>query len=145
MNDLRVAEEQNYLFSFDITSPTKALRAALNRERSNVGRTAYTDRVKAILPSGDDEVADARPVVPDAGQVAQERVTGHDLDHRVDRRRVALAGDEIPFRVPWLDALEHRCRAIGDPGHADEWDSRAERVATLLGSPSVLRRWLEPA
>jgi hypothetical protein len=49
VNGLRVAEEKNYLFSYDITSPTKALRAALNRERSNVGRTAYTDRVKAIV------------------------------------------------------------------------------------------------
>ena len=49
VNGLRVAEEPNYLFSYDITSPTKALRAALNRERSNVGRTAYTDRVKAIV------------------------------------------------------------------------------------------------
>jgi hypothetical protein len=47
VNGLRVAEERNYLFSYDITSPTKALRAALNRERSNVGRTAYTDRVRA--------------------------------------------------------------------------------------------------
>ena len=49
VNGLRVAEERNYLFSYDITSPTKALRAALNRERSNVGRTAYTDRIKAIV------------------------------------------------------------------------------------------------
>jgi hypothetical protein len=49
VNGLRVAEERNYLFSYDITSPTKALRAALNRERSNVGRTAYTDRMKAIV------------------------------------------------------------------------------------------------
>jgi hypothetical protein len=49
VNGLRVAEEPNYLFSYDITSPTKGLRAALNRERSNVGRTAYTDRVKAIV------------------------------------------------------------------------------------------------
>src|SRR5437667_348537 len=49
VNGLRVAEERNYVFSYDITSPTKALRAALNRERSNVGRTAYTDRVKAIV------------------------------------------------------------------------------------------------
>jgi hypothetical protein len=49
VNGLSVAEESNYLFSYDITSPTKALRAALNRERSNVGRTAYTDRVKAIV------------------------------------------------------------------------------------------------
>src|SRR5262249_37187220 len=49
VNGLRVSEESNYLFSYDITSPTKALRAALNRERANVGRAAYTDRVKAIL------------------------------------------------------------------------------------------------
>ena len=49
VNGLRVAEERNYLFSYDITSPTKALRAALNRERSNVGRSAYTDRVKSIV------------------------------------------------------------------------------------------------
>jgi hypothetical protein len=46
---LCVAEEPNFLFSYNITSLTKALRAALNRERSNVGRQAYSDRVKAIL------------------------------------------------------------------------------------------------
>lgn len=55
VNGLRVAEESNYLFSYDITSPTKALRAALNRERSNVGRTAYTDRVKAIVLAASSE------------------------------------------------------------------------------------------
>ncbi len=49
VNGLRVAEEDNFLFSYNITSPTTALRRALNRERSNVGRSAYTDRVKAIL------------------------------------------------------------------------------------------------
>jgi hypothetical protein len=49
VNGLRVAEEANYLFSYNITSPTASLRRALNRERTNVGRTAYTDRVKAIL------------------------------------------------------------------------------------------------
>jgi hypothetical protein len=60
VNGLRVAEEPNYLFSYDITSPTKGLRAALNRERSNVGRTAYTDRVKAIvLAAASEAVASA--------------------------------------------------------------------------------------
>src|SRR5262249_8275027 len=49
VNGLRVAEEDNFLFSYNITSMTTALRRALNRERSNVGRGAYTDRVKAIL------------------------------------------------------------------------------------------------
>ena len=49
INGLRVAEEANFLFSYNITSLTKAMRKALNRERTHVGRTAYTDRVKAIL------------------------------------------------------------------------------------------------
>lgn len=51
VNGLRVATEDNFLFSYDITSLTAPLRRALNRERSNVGRTAYQDRVKAILTS----------------------------------------------------------------------------------------------
>ena len=49
VNGLCVAEEENFLFSYNITSLTTALRKALNRERSHVGRSAYTDRVKAIL------------------------------------------------------------------------------------------------
>lgn len=46
---LLVATEENFLFSYNITSLTTALKRALNRERSNVGRTAYSDRVKRIL------------------------------------------------------------------------------------------------
>ncbi|MEJ3658469.1 ATP-binding protein [Actinomycetes bacterium KLBMP 9759] len=46
---LLVAEEPNFLFSYNITALNTPLRRALNRERSNVGRTAYTDRVKKIL------------------------------------------------------------------------------------------------
>ena len=46
---LRVAEEENFLCSYNITSVNAAIRKALNRERTNVGRTAYTERVKAIL------------------------------------------------------------------------------------------------
>lgn len=44
-----VAEEENFLFSYNITSLTEALRRALNRERSHVGRGAYTERVQDIL------------------------------------------------------------------------------------------------
>jgi hypothetical protein len=46
---LLVAEEENFVFSYNITSLTTAMKRALNRERTNVGRTAYTDRVKAML------------------------------------------------------------------------------------------------
>jgi len=49
INGLRVAEEENFLFSYNITSITETMRKALNREKTHLGRTAYTDRVKAIL------------------------------------------------------------------------------------------------
>ena len=51
INGVKCAEEENFLFSYNVTSLTKAIRKALNRERTNVGRTAYSDRVKSILLS----------------------------------------------------------------------------------------------
>jgi len=46
---LRVAEEERFLCSYNITAVNTAIRKALNRERTNVGRTAYVGRVKDIL------------------------------------------------------------------------------------------------
>ncbi|MEM3573999.1 MAG: ATP-binding protein [Nitrososphaeria archaeon] len=51
INGVKVAEEENFIFSYNITSLTKKIKQALNRERSNVGRSAYSDRVKSILLS----------------------------------------------------------------------------------------------
>jgi hypothetical protein len=50
-----VAEEENFAFSYNITSLTAAMRKALNRERTNVGRTAYSERVKQMLLSSKSE------------------------------------------------------------------------------------------
>lgn len=49
INGMKVAEEQNFLFSYNITSLNAAIKRALNRERQNLGRAAYSDRVRAIL------------------------------------------------------------------------------------------------
>lgn len=57
---LRVATEPDFLFSYNITNTTKAVRDALNRERSNVGRTAYTPRVKKILQEARSEAVAKR-------------------------------------------------------------------------------------
>jgi hypothetical protein len=90
VNGLRVAEEDNFLFSYNITSPTAALRRALNRERSNVGRSAYTDRVKSILLACDqDDVIDA--LVADLQNY--ERGTWHD-------------------ETQWLDVGLHACKQL---------------------------------
>lgn len=51
LNGIKVAEEENFLFSYNITALTAAIKKALNRERTNVGRTAYSERVKSILLS----------------------------------------------------------------------------------------------
>ena len=49
INGVKVNEEDNFLYSYNITSLTKAIKDKLNRERSNVGRDAYRDRIKSIL------------------------------------------------------------------------------------------------
>lgn len=55
INGIKVAEEDNFLFSYNITSLNATLRKALNRERTNVGRTAYSDRIRAILLAAESE------------------------------------------------------------------------------------------
>lgn len=49
INGLKVAEEENFMFSYNITSLNKKIKKALNRERTNVGRAAYSDRIQNIL------------------------------------------------------------------------------------------------
>lgn len=90
VNGLRVAEEPNFLFSYNITSLTKALRAALNRERSNVGRQAYSDRVKAIL------LGCSSPNVAD--------VLAADL--------ASFASGKNHDESMWLDVSLHACKVL---------------------------------
>lgn len=49
INGLKVAEEEKFMFSYNITSLNKKIKKALNRERTNVGRAAYSDRIQNIL------------------------------------------------------------------------------------------------
>lgn len=50
------SDEPNFLFSYNITSLTDTMKKKLNRERLNIGRTTYADRVKAILKNAKSEV-----------------------------------------------------------------------------------------
>ena len=52
---VRVNQEKNFLFSYNITSINKTIEKSLNRERTNLGRSAYTERIKGILLSSEDE------------------------------------------------------------------------------------------
>ena len=91
---LRVAEEENFLFSYNITKLTAPLRKALNRERTNVGRGAYSAQVKALLLSSSmTEVAESL-----ATELSSlEHGTTHD-------------------EVQWLDVQVHACQLLNNSG-----------------------------
>lgn len=98
INGTRVAEEENFLFSYNITSLTAAIKKALNRERTNVGRTAYSDRVKSILLASSSE-AIAKALVDDLGRFGSG--TLHDemkwADVSVHASKIANASGNILF------------------------------------------------
>jgi hypothetical protein len=101
VNGLRVATEDRFLFSYDITSMTATLRRALNRERTNVGRTAYTDRVKAILLAAD-SAAVVDPLIADLAKF--DLGTIHDetewLDVGVHACQILNAREKVLFVAP---------------------------------------------
>jgi len=69
------SEEPNFLFSYNITSLTDSMRRRLNRERLNVGRTTYSDRVKAILNSTRSRVVEDLLI-----EQVEKRATGEQCD-----------------------------------------------------------------
>ncbi len=90
INGVKVAEEENFLFSYNITALNEIIRKALNRERSNVGRSAYSERVRSILiSSGSKEIA-------------------HDL---ADDLKNYDSG-EIHDELKWLDVQEHAVKIL---------------------------------
>jgi len=69
------SEEPNFLFSYNITSLTDSMRKKLNRERLNVGRTTYADRVKSILKNAKSKSVEALLV-----EQVEKRATGEQRD-----------------------------------------------------------------
>ena len=90
INGVRVAQEPNFMFSYNITSVTASVKKALNRERTNVGRSAYSERIKDILLSSDSNIV--------ASQLARE----------LERYELGTIHDE----AQWLDVSEHACRIL---------------------------------
>jgi len=87
---LVVAEEQNFAFSYNITSLTEQMRRALNRERTNVGRSAYSERVKTILLSAESQSV-AEILAEDLGRLA----TGSSCDEVRQWTDVAVRAAQI--------------------------------------------------
>jgi hypothetical protein len=96
------SEEPNFLFSYNITSLTESMRKKLNRERLNVGRTTYADRVRAILKSATSEqvqsvlVADIekRATGEQSDEMAWIEISQLALNLMHQRRRVAYLTEQ---------------------------------------------------
>ena len=116
INGIKVAEEDNFLFSYNITSLTGAMRKALNRERTHVGRTAYTERVKSILLSSNDEKV-ARLLVEDLE--GYQRGTEHDemkyIDVAVHACKILNTSSSVVFVIP--QQLQYDTMAIDNARH----------------------------
>lgn len=87
---LLVAEEQEFAFSYNITSLTAAMNRALNRERTNVGRTAYADRVKAMLLDSD----------------------SHDVAETLTDDLMRMDQGTSRDEVKWTDVAIHTCQIL---------------------------------
>lgn len=85
-----VAEEERFAFSYNITSLTAAMKRALNRERTNVGRTAYADRVKAMLLASDSDMV---------AQVLSEDI-------------IKMESGEEHDEIHWTDVATHACQVL---------------------------------
>lgn len=101
INGVMVSDEDNFLFSYNITSLTKTLKKALNRERSNVGRSAYSDRVKAILlDSKKEEIM--KKLADDLKEYGTGRI--HDelkwTDVSTHATKILNASDNVVFFTP---------------------------------------------
>ena len=81
------SEEPNFLFSYNVTNLTDAMKKRLNRERLNVGRTTYAERIKSILKS-----------------TSSEAVLGS-LAEAVGRRATSQPPDEIQWIEVAIQAL----------------------------------------
>ena len=90
INGVKVAEEENFLFSYNITSLSEAIRKALNRERSNVGRTAYSERVRMILVSSSSK---------EIANVLTEDLKNYDTGKMHDE-------------LKWIDVQEHSVKIL---------------------------------
>ena len=129
INGVKVAEEENFLFGYNITTLTSSIKKALNRERTNVGRSAYSDTIKKILLcSISDEVAN---------HIAKD----------LQNINIGSAHDELS----WIDVQEHAVKLLNMSGnvlfvtsndlifHKDMIDDATNRGINIITIPDNLK------
>jgi hypothetical protein len=143
---LRVAEEENFAFSYNVTDLTRRMEKALNRERTAVGRTVYTDRVKAILLAATSKAV-ARRLMDELGRLESgettEEIQWLDVQERAVQilnavgRTVFVTADELRANADLVeDAEKSSYEVVVVPGRlrgrlADLRDTEGEPVRTV--------------
>jgi hypothetical protein len=69
------SEEPNFLFSYNISSLTDSMKKRLNRERLNVGRGTYAERIKTILKAAKSKAIESLLV-----EQVEKRASGEQAD-----------------------------------------------------------------
>jgi len=90
INGVLVAKEDNFLFSYNITLLNASIKKAINRERTNVGRTAYANTVKSILLECEGEEI------------------GTSLSNDLSQYSYGNSHDELK----WIDVQEHAAKIL---------------------------------
>jgi hypothetical protein len=133
INGVKVAEEENFLFSYNITVLNAAIKKSLNRERTNVGRTAYTNSVKKILLS------------------SKSKGVAEVLAHDLTNINLGTAHDELS----WIDVQEHSVKILNNQGkylfitsyegmqYADMIDQAKRSGHTIITIPENLKDKIE--
>lgn len=132
INGVLVAQEDNFLFSFNITHMNAQLKKAINRERTNVGRSAYTDTVKKILLSSSSKhVADL--LAQDMSGFSSG--TMHDELSWIDVQEHAVTLLNKSGNVVFITAAE----SIAHPNMVDDARQNGTKIITI---PDNLRNRL---
>jgi|GEM_PF-1602770 len=139
------------MFSYNVTSLTDSMRKALNRERENVGRSVYADRVRQILKHSDatDVLRHLKSSYArkDEGELPEE-LRWHDVAHKAlnelakSQKVVVLSHTEIKSRPELVEDLKqdgYRIDLVDDRGK-----QRADDQARQGNAPfHTLPTWIQ--
>jgi hypothetical protein len=127
INGVLASIEPGFLFSYNITSLTETMRKQLNRERVNVGRSVYTERVKSILRSSTSQFV----LQSLADQLAQ-RQSGQLCDELqwLDIRQLAINSLQQSNQVTFVTQEE----AVARPEVIEKIQSDGYRVVLIDAS-----------
>lgn len=114
INGVKVAEESNFAFSYNITALSKQIKKALNRERSNVGRTAYADRIKSILLEA----------------------TAEEILNTLSYNLESMSGGVQCDEIKWVDVAAHVVKGLNDSD--DTVFVTPDELASVTGSTNEI-------